>query len=86
MKKYVRVATEPTVDNKDAPPFYFDLVVDTETHRIVGRHLIFGYQCFPEERNRWSYPLVIDQGGTVDWGMGMGDKKGDTDETTPKLT
>jgi hypothetical protein len=70
MKKYVRVVTEPTIDNKDEAPYFLGLVIDTETQSIVGKQLIFAYQCFPKERSRWSYPLVIDQEGTVDWGMG----------------
>jgi hypothetical protein len=48
MKKYVRVITEATVDNPEVAQVFFDLVIDGEG-KIVGKHLIFSYECFPKD-------------------------------------
>jgi hypothetical protein len=81
MKKYVRVVTEATIENKDVAPFTIDLIIDDEGN-IVGEHLIFAYQCFAQERKAWSNPLVIDLDGVTDWGIGYEnsiDQYGETD-------
>jgi hypothetical protein len=76
--RYVRIMTEATDDNSVTAPLFFDVVIDTESNKIVGEHLIFAYQCFPEERARYSYPFVVDRNGRTDFGDDVDGQYGST--------
>ena len=69
MSQYSRVHLQPTVDNPQAPEFFFDLVLDG-AGQIVGRHAVFGLRGDFHRRNEAFDPCVLHPDGQLDFGMG----------------
>jgi hypothetical protein len=69
MRKYVRIAAKPTIDNPDSPTFCVDAMID-ESNRIIGKHALFGLSGRFDSRDTEFYPFVLDPSGRVDFGMG----------------
>jgi hypothetical protein len=68
MLQYVRIKAEATIDNPNALPLHFDVVIDDEGN-VMGTAPIFGCEGEISRAGGDSQPFVLYDSGEMDYGL-----------------